>query len=634
MTHHTTALFLAIGIATGSAQLKLDFQPVGGTTASGFEAFEATNQADPPTITNTYTAFGTEVEITIDTANLPDGNLDFRAVTRTGTDGATNPNLDWIGVDTRASGVDVTMTMTVSGLPAGDYNWLSGHHDGGNGNIEGLADYTFTDAGGTETVPDGINISRQLDDDEPPATFSRDFTSDGLGDIVVSFVMDNGQADVGAGDINAIFVFINSLVISQAADLDDDGLPDAYEQTIIDADPDDAIESIEDVLPGDDFDDDGLDNSEEFALGTVPTDPDSDDDGLLDGVEDDSGSWTDSSSTGTDPLHSDSDRDGLLDGVENPDLPHDPNAPATQPGTDPNIADSDGDLRPDGIEVNVHGTDPSDPESFFDPSRGAIALFDFQPIGASTQEGWTAADEGNGSDGAIDVTTEVIGAVTVDIRDRVGGDFEAGADPAHAAMWNDFVFANGSFDSAPGTGLRITLSGLRGSATYPITIWAYDDASNNGRDADWGQAGLPTAATLMFPSSPDPSSLAEYTITFEVVTNAAGVAVIDGIVAATNPDVSHNVFVNGLAVGPPVGGTSPFQITGVELDRGAGTLTVTWPSIPGRFYALEYSTSLEADSWSEIDDGIPSGGDSTTYVVSGEPDITAEQQVFVRVFEP
>jgi len=68
-------------------------------------------------------------------------------------------------------------------------------------------------------------------------------------------------------------------------DADDDGLLDAWEQQIIDADPNDTIENIEDVLPEDDFDQDGLSNATEFEIGTDPTDSDSDDDFFSDGFE-------------------------------------------------------------------------------------------------------------------------------------------------------------------------------------------------------------------------------------------------------------------------------------------------------------------------------------------------------------
>lgn len=53
-------------------------------------------------------------------------------------------------------------------------------------------------------------------------------------------------------------------------DSDLDGLDDEWEQQIIDADPGDAIETIAQVLPGDDFDNDGVDNVTEQALGRSP----------------------------------------------------------------------------------------------------------------------------------------------------------------------------------------------------------------------------------------------------------------------------------------------------------------------------------------------------------------------------
>lgn len=54
------------------------------------------------------------------------------------------------------------------------------------------------------------------------------------------------------------------------ADGDGDGLPDAWEQRIADARPYDRINSPSDVLPGDDFDRDGVANAAEFAAGSDP----------------------------------------------------------------------------------------------------------------------------------------------------------------------------------------------------------------------------------------------------------------------------------------------------------------------------------------------------------------------------
>lgn len=54
-------------------------------------------------------------------------------------------------------------------------------------------------------------------------------------------------------------------------DADSDGLPDGFEQLIVDADPDDEIDDISDVHGADDFDGDGATNADECAASTDPT---------------------------------------------------------------------------------------------------------------------------------------------------------------------------------------------------------------------------------------------------------------------------------------------------------------------------------------------------------------------------
>ena len=73
-----------------------------------------------------------------------------------------------------------------------------------------------------------------------------------------------------------------------------------------------------------DADNDGLSDPDEATAGTDPLDPDTDDDGLLDGVETNTGTFVDANDTGTDPLNPDTDGDGVSDGVE------------VSQGTDPN----------------------------------------------------------------------------------------------------------------------------------------------------------------------------------------------------------------------------------------------------------------------------------------------------------
>jgi len=59
--------------------------------------------------------------------------------------------------------------------------------------------------------------------------------------------------------------------VADIADLDEDGMPDLFEQLIIDFNTGDGIDTIDDVLPGDDFDGDGRTNYDEYVNGTDPT---------------------------------------------------------------------------------------------------------------------------------------------------------------------------------------------------------------------------------------------------------------------------------------------------------------------------------------------------------------------------
>ncbi len=97
-----------------------------------------------------------------------------------------------------------------------------------------------------------------------------------------------------------------------------------------------------------DSDSDGLNDCAENVLGTLPNDPDTDDDGLMDGTEV-------SGSNPTKPLIADSDTDGLLDGVE--DANH--NGALDVNETNPNNPDSDQDILTDGCEVL--GSNPTNP---------------------------------------------------------------------------------------------------------------------------------------------------------------------------------------------------------------------------------------------------------------------------------
>jgi hypothetical protein len=63
------------------------------------------------------------------------------------------------------------------------------------------------------------------------------------------------------------------LDLTLGVDSDNDGLPDAWEQLLIDNDRTGRLRTLADVKPGDDFDGDGLTNNQEYLLGTYALDP-------------------------------------------------------------------------------------------------------------------------------------------------------------------------------------------------------------------------------------------------------------------------------------------------------------------------------------------------------------------------
>ena len=65
-------------------------------------------------------------------------------------------------------------------------------------------------------------------------------------------------------------------------DAEADGMPDWWEQMIIDVSDTDDISTVEDVAPTDDYDEDGLTNIDEYELFSNPTEKDTDGDGIDD----------------------------------------------------------------------------------------------------------------------------------------------------------------------------------------------------------------------------------------------------------------------------------------------------------------------------------------------------------------
>jgi hypothetical protein len=604
-----------------AAPVRFDFNSGASPTQAGWVALPEGN--------------GTDGVITVATTPIAPATVGSRDRAAINTDGAgadiANNDMwrDFVFANgSTAANAGSGLTVTLSGLiPNATYPlriWAFDESSNATAPSVGRSADWRTPTGSATLVfptsPDPVS----LDSD----TVMLNGTADGNGMIVLTGIVSVVNPDVSHN------VFINGLEIGNALlDADGDGMQDAYEQDIIDFDPNDAINTIQDVLPGDDFDRDDSNNAAEEIRGTSPVDPDTDDDTVLDGAEDGGGVWMGPLKRGTSPFVADSDKDGLSDAVERPDVPYNPADAVNQPGSDPNKVDTDGDQASDFREVSVDGTDPTNAADVIDLLAGAVALFDFNAPGSPVMAGWTGADLGSGSNGVVTVATAVIdagAAVTLDSRDRdplINTD-DATADVANADLWRDFVFANGSFSAAPGSGLRVTLTGLLPLTSYPIRIWAFDESSNGGRRADWGVSGEAPAATLTFPDSPDPRSLFDYLVEFEALTDASGRVILDGLVAAASPSVSHNVFVNALMVGSPGGSALPV-ITGIVYDPIGGRATVTWTSRPGQVFAFDASGDLII--WSELSDNVDSQGESTSYTETGLTPANVQRYYRVRV---
>jgi MYXO-CTERM domain-containing protein len=226
----------------------------------------------------------------------------------------------------------------------------------------GTATFTYqvTDADGQSSTAQ-VTIIINPTNDAPVA--ADDEAEADPGQSVVIAALGNDQ-DPDAGDTLAIDGV--SLPANGTAVINGDGTitytanpgfvgTDSFTYTVSDGNGgfDTATVQIE---VGADDDGDGLTNVREGGLGTDPNDPDSDDDGVGDGVEVDT--W------GSSPLDADSDDDGLLDGTEDAD-----GDGVLDPGeSSPVEADTDGDGLYDGTERGLTAAETPDT----DPGAGAF----------------------------------------------------------------------------------------------------------------------------------------------------------------------------------------------------------------------------------------------------------------------
>ena len=276
--------------------------------------------------------------------------------------------------------------------------------------------------------------------------------------IQVRFV---GAFDEGARGAGIPNWEIDSVKVETLSDTDGDGIPDSYEDA-------NGLDKTVNDAEGD-LDSDDLSNIDEYVAGSDPQDDDSDDDGLKDGAETNTGIYVSATDTGTNPLSEDTDSDGLLDLVEtNTGIFVD----ADDPGTNPNLADTDNDGFGDGSEI-ASSTDPNDNRSVPQLPEPLLYFPLDEAIGATVAVDST----GKGYDGTV------VSSVTFGESGAPGG-----STPSGAARFTDGILDVTTFDVPALLGNRDG-AGLGDMGNYTMVAWIKPDtASLTGDRFFFGQS--------------------------------------------------------------------------------------------------------------------------------------------------
>jgi len=243
----TTLLFvvaLVWGASPAAAQLRVDFnsttQDNGPHLQAGFQPYDAGHEVAAdfvPTVFPADFGFGVyQVTVTPDWPNTTDNRVRQMIDRGAGYDSNWVGNeidllTDWIGCDSRTgngghgdwdrvSGIPTYFTLTLSGLPAAGYEWLSCHHDTENVwadfqvevSVDGGASWgPVIDMEMTSSSPGGspANTNTQAGGSNPDphdlsSTLQVSFVADGVSDVVLRFAPFIDAAD-GSGVHKQLF---------------------------------------------------------------------------------------------------------------------------------------------------------------------------------------------------------------------------------------------------------------------------------------------------------------------------------------------------------------------------------------------------------------------------------------------
>jgi len=408
---------------------------------------------------------------------------------------------------------------------------------------------------------------------------------------------------VGEDPLEGAFAF------TITGDSDDDGLPDSWEV---------MFGVLGDFSTGGNADGDGLTDEQEFAEGTDPSKADSDDDNVDDDVE---------LADGTNPLNPDSDEDGLDDGAEK------------TAGSNPALADTDNDGLTDGDEVNIHGSNPvlvdSDNDTFDDalevargsdpadrnsvPIFGALVPLSSGIVAQSSQLGGFAAE--NALDEIVNFThtansddnptwqvllPETYSFEVLEIFNRQASDGALGCCPSRL---RDITVEIVEFEGDVFTDFT------GGTVVYSSELLNPENVLGGGT-ASGGpvslivDAGGAAGNMLRIRRTPDPD--------------------LSGSDGAGNADEGSVLSIDLVTAEGSIGGGTPLAITEMSYDAATQRITLSWSSKKNHTYGVFFGYDL-IDFDADVDDSIPSMGETTTFTFSNPEPNTSK--LFFHVIE-
>lgn len=450
----------------------------------------------------------------------------------------------------------------------------------------------------------------------------------------------------------------NILAALEGIDSDMDGLFDDFEQRIIDADAADAINSLADVLPGDDFDGDMATNLREMNTANDPTDPldvpilDADLDGLADAFEQTiiDADPADGINTIADVLPGDDFDADLYTNLEEQDFQFDP-TDATSPsavsvdfemiafwdfndfvGGALTTTDRVGDYP--GTLGTVLGS-----EAFFTPDAGGrtgsagdygmdfgndpagmrnVIVTDqafLDAVNASTAEDrlsisfWqknTAVGQASSFDFTSDVTTRAMHGHIPWSNGAVFFDHQTGFEDRHrvnTAVVNDWL-----------TWTHIAIvKGRRVKQVWIDGVMVIDAPNHNP-----GMGMMNRLTIGSGQKAPNDFSVQAVIDDFAVFNDALTPAQIAELASGASPFTL-------------VGGEPTFRIT--DISRTGDILSLTWDSDPGVNYAIRFSFDLE-DWGADLDDSVPAAAGATSTTATFDLSnfgLEGETDLFFRV---